>query len=88
MTRYYGILIFYHSHRPGYEYRIGIRLQGTGSICVDFDAQTFSEKVTVDEGRWSIADLGTVTLAKGQQVMRLFIHDGCFTLNWVEIMKA
>jgi len=72
----------------GDEYRIGLRLQGTGSICVDFDMQTFSEKVTVDEDRWSTVDVGTVTLAEGQQVMRIFIHAGCFRLNWVEIMKS
>lgn len=68
-------------------YRIELRVQGTGTIGADFDIQTSLPEITVDESRWNTVDLGTVNLSAGEQVLRIFVHDGSFRLNWTEIIK-
>ena len=64
-----------------------LRVQGTGTIGADFDMQTTLPQINVDESRWNTVDLGTVKLSAGEQVLRIFVHDGCFRLNWAEIIK-
>ena len=68
-------------------YRMELRVQGTGTIGADFDMQTSLPEITVDESRWNTVNLGTVKLSAGEQVLRIFVHDGCFRLNWTEIIK-
>lgn len=68
-------------------YRVELRLQGTGTIGADFDMQTSLQGVTVDEDRWNTVSLGTVMLSEGEQVLRILVHDGCFRVNWIEFVK-
>jgi len=68
-------------------YRLELRVQGTGTMSADFDEKIFSEKTAIDESRWNTASLGTVKLSAGEQVMRIFVHEGILRLNWLEIVK-
>jgi len=69
------------------DYRLELRVQGTGIISVDFDEKVSSEKVPIDENRWNTVNLGAVILSEGEQVMRISVHSGSMRLNWLEIVS-
>ncbi len=69
-------------------YRLDIRVQGHGSVCVDFDQKTFSDIISIDEKGWNTVELGTVRLSAGEQVMKISVRSGSLRLNWLEISKA
>ncbi|MCM1261480.1 MAG: DUF5110 domain-containing protein [Butyrivibrio sp.] len=69
------------------KYRLELRLQGSGVISADFDMQTFLPETTVNESRWNTVNLDAIELNAGEQILRIFVHDGCFKLNWIELIK-
>lgn len=73
--------------RESGNYRLDLRVQGTGTVGVDFNEKLFSEKAAISATRWSTVSLGAVKLSEGEQIMRILVHDGCFRLNWLEIVK-
>lgn len=73
--------------RESGEYRVEIRVQGTGIVSVDFDEKISTGENPIEENRWNSVSLGTVTLTEGEQVMRIFVHKGSLRLNWIETVK-
>ncbi|MBE6873649.1 MAG: DUF5110 domain-containing protein [Ruminococcus albus] len=74
--------------REAGSYRLALRVQGEGKVSVEFDENASTEIIPINEKRWNTVDLGTVTLSEGEQVMRIFVHDGCVRLNWVETINC
>ncbi|MBQ8780725.1 MAG: hypothetical protein IJZ72_03510, partial [Oscillospiraceae bacterium] len=73
--------------RESSDYRLELRVQGTGSVSVDFDERIATEIIPIDEGRWNTVQLGTVKLSEGEQVMRILVHSGSLRLNYIDVVK-
>lgn len=73
--------------RESSDYRLELRVQGTGSVSVDFNERIATEIIPIDEVRWNTVQLGTVKLSEGEQVMRILVHSGSLRLNYIDVMK-
>lgn len=73
--------------RESGDYRLMLRVQGTGIVGVDFDEKISAEKISISENRWNTVSLGAATLFEGEQVMKISVHSGSLRLNWIEIVR-
>ncbi|MCM1300024.1 MAG: DUF5110 domain-containing protein [[Eubacterium] siraeum] len=73
--------------RPG-EYIFGLRIQGSGKISVDINSQNRSGLIEISADKWETYNSVPIMLAEGEQVLRLFVHEGKIKANRIEISNA
>ncbi len=70
------------------EYVFGIRARGDAQISIDINSQNRTGLIPVSGGKWQTCTSAPVMLSKGEQVVRLSIHSGSISVNWIEITQA
>lgn len=79
----YDIEIYYSSGRPGGGAKIGLSLPEENLVLIT----SFDLPVTANWATYQKINIGTVSLTKGVQILRITMVDRGFNLDWVEIKK-
>jgi hypothetical protein len=79
----YDVDIYYSSGRPGGGAKIGLSLPDENLVLIT----SFDLPVTANWATYQKINIGTVTLTKGVQILRITVVDRGFNLDWVEFKK-
>ena len=57
-------------------------------ISFDVNTQNASGLVKLDSENWTEVTAKNIMLSEGEQIVRIFVHDGEVCLNWIDVTKT
>lgn len=70
------------------DYVFRLRLAGDAAVSIDVNTQNRTGLIEVTGERWQTLESAPVMLSEGEQVIRLFVHQGTIRANWIDVDKA